>query len=124
MYPGDQQKHPGYGAGEEAEGENHHDGGHQKDCSPQLGLIPNCLHPEPVDDVDCAVDKDDEGDDNLGKEDHLSHTVNHVLKSEKRINLIIIHCTSTTNSCSRLVVHSVPAKCISGHYRSTVEPLF
>lgn len=83
MDPDDQQNHSGYGAREETEGEDHHDGGHQKDGSPQLGPIPNCFLPEPVDDVHCAVDQDDEWDENLGKEDCFSHTVHHILESEK-----------------------------------------
>lgn len=80
--PGDQQNHSGYGAGEEAEGEDHHDGGHQDDGPPQLGLVPDRFLPEPVDDAHRAVDQDDEGDDNLGEEDRLAHAVHHVLKSE------------------------------------------
>jgi len=77
--PGDQQHHSGHGAGEEAEGEDHHDGGHQEHRPPQLGLVPDGLLPEPVDDVHRAVDEDDEGDDDLGEEDHFPQTVHHVL---------------------------------------------
>lgn len=83
LHPGDQQHHPGQGAGQEAEGEDHHDGGHQEDGSPQLGLVAHRLLPEPVDDSGGAVDHDDEGDDDLGEEDRLSQAVHHVLQSEK-----------------------------------------
>lgn len=82
--PRDQQNHPGYGAGEEAQGEDHHDAGHQEDRPPQLGLVPHRLLPEAVDDAHRAVDQDDEGDDDLGEEDELSQTVHHVLKPEKQ----------------------------------------
>lgn len=83
LHPGDQQHHPGEGAGQEADGEDHHDGGHQEDGSPQLGLVAHCLLPEPVDDSRGAVDHDDEGDDDLAEEDRLSQAVHHVLQSEK-----------------------------------------
>lgn len=79
LHPGNQQDHPGYGAGQEADGEHHHNGGHQEDGPPQLRLVPDRLLPEPVDDACRAVDHDDEGNDDLGEEDHLSQTVHHVL---------------------------------------------
>lgn len=79
MDAGNQQNHPGNGAGEEAEGEHHHDGGHQEHRSLQLRPVAHGLFPEPVDDVHGAVDQDDEGDEDLGEEDHLSQTVRHIL---------------------------------------------
>lgn len=90
--PGDQQNHPGYGTGEEAQGEDHHDGGHQHHGPLQLGGVSNRFLPEPVDDAHCAVHQDDEGNDNLGEEDRFSQTVHHILKSEKKENLT--HCTT------------------------------
>lgn len=93
---GDQQNHPGYGAREEAEGEDHHDACYQKDCSLQLGCIPDCLFPELPDDTHCAVHQDDEGDDNLGKEDEFSYNVDN-LKSEERITLNVTYSTSITH---------------------------
>lgn len=83
LHPGDQQHHPGEGAGQEAEGEDHHDRGHQEDGSPQLRLVAHRLLPEPVDDSRGAVDHDDEGDEDLAEEDRLSQAVHHVLQSEK-----------------------------------------
>lgn len=79
----DQQDHPGYGAGEEAEREDHHDGHHQEDRPLQLGPVADRLLPEAVDDAHRAVDQDDEGDEDLGEEDHLSQTVHHILKAER-----------------------------------------
>lgn len=83
LHPGDQQHHPGEGAGQEADGEDHHDRGHQEDGSPQLRLVAHRLLPEPVDDSRGAVDHDDEGDHDLAEEDRLSQAVHHVLQSEK-----------------------------------------
>lgn len=77
--PGDQEDHPGYSAGQEADGEDHHDRGDQEHRPPQLGFIPDGFLLEPLDDVDRAVDQDDEGDEDLGEEDHLSRAVYHVL---------------------------------------------
>lgn len=82
--PGDQQNHPGQRAGKEAEGEDHHDAGHQEHGPLQLRPVAHRFLPEPVDDARCAVDQDDEGDDDLREEDHLSQTVHHILKSGKK----------------------------------------
>lgn len=104
LHPGDQQHHPGEGAGQEAEGEDHHDGGHQEDGSPQLRLVAHRLLAEPVDDPRGAVDHDDEGDDDLAEEDRLSQAVHHVLRSEKHT---IVSVVKSTNCPSQWVLSSV-----------------
>lgn len=86
---GDQQDHPGQGAGQEAEGKDHHDAGHQEHGPLQLRPVPDGLLPQPVDDAHGAVDQDDEGDDDLREEDHLSQTVHHILKLERRQKKIL-----------------------------------
>ena len=87
LHPGDEQNHPCQGAGQEADGEHHHDGGDQERRPPQLGLVPHRLLPQPVDDADSAVEKDDEGDDDLGEEHYLTEAVHHILPKMKRFML-------------------------------------
>lgn len=80
----DQQDHPGQRTGKEAEGKDHHDAGHQEHGPLQLRPVADGFLPETVDDAYGAVDQDDEGDDNLCEEDHLSQTVHHILELEKK----------------------------------------
>lgn len=76
---GDQQKHPGDGAGQKADREDNHDRGHQEHGSLQFGPVTDGLLPEPVGDVHGAVDQNDERDNDLGEEDCFSHTVHDIL---------------------------------------------
>lgn len=80
LEPNDQQDHPGDGAGQEAEGEDHHDNGHQENGSPQFGPDPDGFPPEPDDDAHRAVRQDDERDEDLAEENHFSHALHRVLK--------------------------------------------
>lgn len=64
----------GKGAGQEADGEDHHNGQDHPHRSPQFDLFPNRLLPQPVDDTEGAEDEDDEREDDLAEEDDLEET--------------------------------------------------
>lgn len=90
LHPGDQQHHPGQGAGQEAEGEHHHDGRDQEHGALQLGLVPDGLLPETVHDSDGAVDQNDEGNEDLGEEHGLSQTVHHILDQRVVFSAVLV----------------------------------
>ncbi|PWA27662.1 hypothetical protein CCH79_00000614 [Gambusia affinis] len=69
--PHDQQRQPSHRAWQEADGEDDGDRQDGEHGSPQFGLFPNRFPPQSTDDASCAVNEDDEGEDDLREEDDL-----------------------------------------------------